>query len=139
MERQTHFQKVALITFVWPHCFNEESSFPLGVAVKGSAPSLGYHLFMTLLAWFICQGLSKRDQNPQLNQPTFSSPCQRVQDECCQHCILGFSITVLDLMAIREKDGLTFFFELLLLELIPASSQPLTAALQPPAIPVLAS
>lgn len=42
-------------------------------------------------------------------------------------------------MAIREKDGLTFFFELLLLELIPALSQPLTAALQPPASPVLAS
>lgn len=52
---------------------------------------------------------------------------------------LGFSITTLELMAVRKEDGLTSIFELLLLELLPASTQPLTIALQPTASPVLAS
>lgn len=42
---------------------------------------------------------------------------------------LGFSITTLELMAVRKEDGLTSIFELLLLELLPASTQPLTIAL----------
>lgn len=45
--------------------------------------------------------------------------------------LLGFSIATLDLMAGRREDGLTFFFELILLELLSASPQPLTAALHP--------
>lgn len=40
---------------------------------------------------------------------------------------------------LRKEDGLTSIFELLLLELLPASPQPLTIALQHPASPVLAS
>lgn len=35
-------------------------------------------------------------------------------------------------MAVRKKDGLTSIFELPLLELLIASPQPLTVALQPP-------
>lgn len=40
-------------------------------------------------------------------------------------------------MAFRKEDWLTSIFELLLLELLPTSPQPLTTALQPPASPVL--
>lgn len=50
-----------------------------------------------------------------------------------------FSITTLELRVIRKEDGLTLIFEFILLELFPASSQHLTAALQPPSSPVLAS
>lgn len=45
--------------------------------------------------------------------------------------LLGFSIATQDLMAGRREDGLTFIFELIMLELLSASPQPLTAALHP--------
>lgn len=45
--------------------------------------------------------------------------------------LLGFSIAALALLAGRREDGFIFIFELILLELLSASPQPLTAALHP--------